>query len=79
MTNRELSDVFTDIYNGFWMKHRDSLPEISDSDGWNAIVKEAGALVRKHDCQLARDMTADLLAVTDQRQRNKERETTGGK
>lgn len=79
MTNRELSDVFTDIYNGFWMKHRDSLPEISDKDGWKAIVEEAEDLVRKHDCQLARDMVGDLLAIMDQRQRNKEREVTGGK
>lgn len=23
MTNKQVSDVFIDIYNGFWMKHRD--------------------------------------------------------
>ncbi len=79
MTNKELSDVFTDIYNGFWMKYRDNLPLLSDEAGWEKITEEARELMKKHDCQLARNMAADLLAIMDQRQRNKECETAGGK
>lgn len=73
MTNKEVSAVFKDIYNGFWMKHRDNLPVLSDEAGWDAVVREAGELMDKHNCQLARNMMADLTSIMDQRQRSKER------
>lgn len=47
MTNKEVSSVFTDIYNGFWMKYRDSLPDISDNVGWEEIVNEGKQLMKK--------------------------------
>lgn len=69
MTNKQVSDVFVDIYNGFWMKHRDKLPELDDEAAWDAIVDEGRALMKKYDCQLATDMVSDLLGIMDQRQR----------
>lgn len=78
MTNKEVSEAFTDIYNGFWMRHRDSLPALSDDAGWDAVVREAWELMEKHDSQLARDMVGNVMAIMDQRQRDKEREINGG-
>ena len=69
MTNQEVSAVFTDIYNGFWMKHRDNLPDISDNAGWEAIVNEGHQLMKKHDCCLAKDLVSDLIAIMDHRAR----------
>lgn len=69
MTNKDVSAVFIDIYNGFWMNHRDHLPEVYDKSGWDAIHKEGQDLMKKHDCQLARDLVADLIVIMDQRAR----------
>lgn len=69
MTNKEVSSVFTDIYNGFWMKYRDSLPDISDNVGWEEIVNEGHRLMEKHDCLLARNLVSDLISIMDSRAR----------
>lgn len=69
MTNKDVSAVFVDIYNGFWVNHRDHLPEVNDESGWDLIYAEGQALMRKYDCQLARDLVADLIAIMDQRVR----------
>ncbi len=69
MTNKQVSDVCVDIYNGFWMKHRDKLPELDDIAGWDAIVDEGKALIKQHGCRLATDMVADFLELMDQRRR----------
>lgn len=69
MTNKEISGIFTDIYNGFWMKYRDNLPDLHDEPGWDAIYAEAERLTKKHGSQLARDMVADLIVIMDQRAR----------
>lgn len=74
MTNKEVSGIFTDIYNGFWMKHRDNLPDLHDEARWDAIFAEAEALTKKHDNLLARNMVADLMVIMDQRVR---KERTG--
>lgn len=73
MTNKEVSEIFTDIYNGFWMHHRDNLPDLHDEAGWDAIYAEAEYLTKKHDSQLARDMVANLIVVMDQRARREEK------
>lgn len=73
MSNKEVSAVFTDVYNGFWMKHRDNLPEPTDECGWDAIYSEGQQLMKKHDCQLATDLVADLMAIMDQRARKRVR------
>lgn len=67
MTNKEISEVFTDVYNKFWMKHRDDLPDLHDEPGWDAIYAEAKDLMQKHDSLLARNMVADLMAIMYQR------------
>lgn len=71
MTNKEVSEVFTDTYNGFWMRHRDNLPDLHDEIGWDAIYAEAGELLQKYDCLLARNMMADLMVIMDQRARGR--------
>lgn len=73
MTNKEVSEIFKDIYNRFWMKHRDNLPGLHDEAGWDSLHEEARELMGRHGCQLARDMVADLVVVMDQRARKGER------
>ncbi len=72
MTNKDVSAIFTDIYNGFWMKHRDNLPGVHDEAGWDSLLEEARELMGKHGCQLAQDMVANLVAIMDQRARQGE-------
>lgn len=74
MTNKEVSAVFTDIYNGFWMKRRDNLPGLHDEAGWDSLHEDARELMEKHGCQLAQDMVANLVAIMDQRARKEERD-----
>lgn len=69
MTNKEISEIFTDIYNGFWMKYRDNLPDLHDEPGWDAIYAEAKDLMQKHDSLLARNLVADLMVIMDRRAR----------
>lgn len=69
MMNGEVSAIFTDIYNGFWMRHRDNLPTLHDEAGWDAIYAEAERLTERYDSPLARDMVADLIVIMDQRAR----------
>lgn len=71
LTNEEISAIFTDIYNGFWMQHRDHIPERSDEAGWDAIMEESKVLMEKYNCQLARDLVANLVVIMDQRMREK--------
>lgn len=73
MTNKEVSEVFTDIYNVFWMRHRDNLPTLHDEAGWDAIYAEAESLTERYDSPLARDMVADLIVIMDQRARKEDR------
>lgn len=74
MTNKEISEVFTDVYNKFWMKRRDNLPGLHDESGWDSLHDEAKELMQKHDCQLAQDMVANLVVIMDQRARKEERD-----
>lgn len=74
MTNKQVSDIFVDVYNGFWMKYRDRLPEKDDTAGWDAIVEEGKALMKKHGCQLATDMVSDFLTIMDQRMRERDKD-----
>ena len=74
MTNQEVSAIFTDIYNGFWMKHRNQLPDLADSAGWDAIIREGHYIMKKYNCRLAMDLVSNLIAIMDQRAR-KERTT----
>lgn len=73
MSDRDVSAIFTGIYNGFWMKHRNNLPDLSDEAGWDAICEEGMNLMKKYDCQLATDLVADLMAIMDQRARKRVR------
>ena len=50
MTNRDLQSLMNDIYNKFFCKWRDNLPEIHDTAGWTKIYDEALALVDKYEC-----------------------------
>ena len=69
MTNQEVSAIFTDIYNGFCMKHRDSLPNLADCAGWDAIIHEGHYIMNKYNCHLATDLVSNLIAIMDQRAR----------
>lgn len=47
MDNKTIANIFTDIYNGFWLKWRDRVPD-RDSDEWNTILNEADAILTKY-------------------------------
>lgn len=71
MDNKTVSEIFNTIYNGFWMKHRDTLPTLQDEDAWNALREEGNTLIKRYDCQLATDMVLNLLIIMDQRVRRR--------
>lgn len=72
MTNKEVSAIFADIYNDFWMRNRDSLPPLEDEKAWDLLVTEGSALMKKYDCELATNMVGDLLNMMHQRKRLEE-------
>lgn len=47
LSNHELMAINNDIYNGFWRKYRDQVPE-AQSEDWDQIKQEAGRLIQKY-------------------------------
>ena len=53
MTNKDISSIFTDAYNQFWMKWRDDVPP-RDSGQWTAMVGEANAIKGRYGTRMVR-------------------------
>lgn len=72
MTNKQVSEMFGDIYNGFWLRYRDYVPADPQSPLWSQIVDEAGRLMRLHNCEMGHQMILGFLAELEDRSREKE-------
>lgn len=53
MTNKEISSIFNETYNQFWMKWRDNVPT-KDSVDWNMLQGEADAIKARYGTRLVR-------------------------
>lgn len=53
MTNKEISSIFNETYNQFWMKWRDNVPP-KDSEQWEILVSEANTIRAAHGTRLVR-------------------------
>lgn len=47
LSNYELMTINNDIYNGFWRRYRDQVPE-AQSEEWDQIKQEARRLIEKY-------------------------------
>lgn len=76
MSNEEVAQIFTDIYNVWWKKWRNQPLTIHDSDeAWAQIVKEIGDLAEKyHHHKLVLDMLMGLLRELERRAKYEERQ-----
>ena len=46
-TNKQVTDMVNDVYNGFWKKWRDK-DHLSDKQ-WDEIITEVGEIGKKYD------------------------------
>lgn len=53
MTNKDISSIFNETYNQFWMKWRDNVPP-RDSDQWTAMVGEVNAIKARYGTRMVR-------------------------
>lgn len=70
MTNGQVSEGFTEVYNRFWNRYKNNVPH-KDSEEWDRIHAQASSL-RKNYPFLASTVT-DLEVELDQRMRRGER------
>ena len=47
LSNQQIKEIYYDVYNGFWKKYRDHVPEWRSAE-WNRIVEHEKQLRRKH-------------------------------
>ena len=50
MTNKQISEIFNDIYIGFWIKWRDRVSS-DNEDQWEEILRDVQALADKYGTQ----------------------------
>lgn len=73
MSNEEIAKVFQEVYNGFWLKHRNTALDRFDAEGWDRLLNEGVALVQKYDGHpLVNHMVFDLINELDTRMINRE-------
>ena len=53
MTNRDISSIFNEVYNQFWMKWRDNVPARGSID-WDILMGEAEIIKLRHGTHLVR-------------------------
>ena len=53
MTNKEISSIFNETYNLFWMKWRDNVP-LRGSVEWDILQSEAHIIKLRHGTRLGR-------------------------
>ena len=53
MTNKEISSIFNETYNLFWMKWRDNVP-LRGSVEWDILQSEAHIIKLRHGTRLVR-------------------------
>lgn len=71
LSNQQIKEIYYDVYNGFWKKYRDHVPEWK-SEEWNRIVEHEKQLRRKHkNCPLILHMIQDLMDQLEARSRRR--------
>lgn len=76
LSNQQIKEIYYDVYNGFWKKYRDHVPEWKSSD-WNRIVEHEKQLRRKHkNCSLILHMIQDLMDQLEVRSRRRSDESS---
>lgn len=68
MTNGQVSDGFSEVYNGFWIKYRNREPG-KDSPEWERMHTYAVVLMKKYP--FLRETVAAMLEELDQRMRKR--------
>lgn len=53
MTNKDISSIFSETYNQFWMKWRDNVPPSGSAD-WDILLSEANAIKTRYGMHLVR-------------------------
>ena len=48
MSNKDIQGFLNSVYNGWFCKWRDNLPEFTDIDAWAVIVNEGVALIERY-------------------------------
>lgn len=72
MTNTEVQEAFTEVYNRFWLNYRDK-PLPKHSDEWERMQTWAVVLMKKYP--FMREVVAAMVEELDQRMRRREHET----
>ena len=61
LSNQQVQGIYYDVYNGFWKRYRDHVPEWK-SDDWDKIVEHEKQLRRTYqNCPLILHMVQDLM------------------
>lgn len=61
MKHEIIRDIFGDVYNKFYLKHRKADGTKRTDDEWKAIVEDGNQLIEKYNrCKLIRDMVMDI-------------------
>ena len=69
LTGQQVKEIFYDVYNGFWRKWRDNIPEFHSAE-WDKIVEHEKRLRRKYrSCPLVVHMIQDLMDQLEARSR----------
>lgn len=70
MSNEEIAKAFHEVYNVFWLKHRNENLAIDNAEGWQRLLDEGMALIQKHnECALVKHMVFDLMEELNRRAR----------
>lgn len=61
MTHEQIKSAFNDMYNNFYLKHRNKDNHIRTDEEWEELLKEAKELQSKYNGTLARTIMIAIL------------------
>lgn len=70
MSDNDVKDIFWQSYNVFWNKWK-AILLTKDSEEWDQVVKDAEAIMLKHDCALCKQVVLALLGELEDRCRER--------
>ena len=67
MSNEDVKDIFNDVYNNFWNKHKGAVL-LPDDKQWESVEQEAKDLIIKYaGAPLVVHMVGELMNILDER------------
>lgn len=72
MTDKEVQEAFSEVYNKFWVNYRNK-PIPKQSDEWERCNTWAAVLMKKYPFMA--ELVADMVTEIDQRLRKREKES----